>query len=155
MAKRVSKISDSSKSKQETKTDLNRALLENLIALQKINVDLTDKFDKLASEIGQLLALFETAARNFAKNAPIGEYEKDKDFLEKIDKLLDQNKVLAKGLTLMEERLRERMYGPQPQARPQLAPQASQSFSQQMQPSMSIKEEPEKLPAVGKPLPKF
>ena len=116
---------------------LDRALVENLVALQKIYVELTEKFDKLASEISQLLALFEIAARSFAKNAPSGEYEKDKEFLEKIDKLLDQNKVLAKGLTLVEERLREKMYtGPRPAQ------------------SQPIKEE-EKLPAVGRPLPKF
>jgi len=36
---------------------------------------------------------------------------KDHEFLQKIDKLLEQNKVLAKGLTLMEQKLRERMYG--------------------------------------------
>lgn len=123
---------------QKQENHLDRALVENLIALQKINVGLTEKFEKLANEISQLLALFEVAARSFAKNAPAGEYEKDKDFLEKIDKLLDQNKVLAKGLTLMEERLRERMYTPR-QAAQQPAPQ----------------KEEEKLPAVGRPLPKF
>ena len=91
--------------------DLEDTLIRNLIELQKINIDLAEKFDKLSKEISQLLGLFETTARTFAKVAPLGEYEKDKEFLEKIDKLLDQNKTLAKGLSLMEERLRERVYG--------------------------------------------
>lgn len=90
---------------------LDKAILENLVALQKIHTGLAEKFDKLAGEISQLLGLFEATAKSFTKNAVLGEYEKDKEFLEKIDKLLDQNKTLAKGLTLMEERLRERMYG--------------------------------------------
>ena len=90
---------------------MEHALLENMVALQKVNVGLTEKFDKLANEISQLLSLFEVTARTFTKNMPIGEHEKDKEFLEKIDTLLEQNKVLAKGLGLMEERLRERMYG--------------------------------------------
>lgn len=103
--------------KSKDPDSLEKTLVKNLVELQKINLDLTEKFDKLATEISHLLALFEVTARNFAKNAPAGDYEKDKDFLEKIDKLLDQNKTLAKGLTLMEERLRERMYGGAPPRR--------------------------------------
>lgn len=109
------KKGDSNMPHSEKSSELEHALLKNIIDLQKVHTDLAEKFDKLAKEISQLLALFEVTARNFAKNAPIGEYEKDKEFLEKIDRLLDQNKILAKGLTLMEERLRERMYGPQTQ----------------------------------------
>lgn len=90
------------------------AILKNLVELQKVHTDLAEKFDKLAKEISQLLSLFEVTAKNFSKNVPLGEYEKDKEFLEKIDKLLDQNKTLAKGLTMMEERLRDRVYGSQP-----------------------------------------
>lgn len=93
---------------------IEEAILKNLVELQKIHTDLAEKFDKLAKEISQLLSLFEVTAKNFSKNVPLGEYEKDKEFLDKIDKLLDQNKVLAKGLTLMEERLRDRVYGSTP-----------------------------------------
>jgi chaperonin cofactor prefoldin len=111
--KRKKKTSHSTASRtSHAPKDLSHTLAKNLVELQKINTDLAEKFDKLTKEISQLLALFEVTARNFAKQAPIGEYEKDKDFLNKIDRLLDQNKVLAKGLTMMEERLRERMYGP-------------------------------------------
>jgi len=98
--------------KEKVHSDLEDTLVKNLVELQKIHTDLAQKFDKLSKEISNILMLFEVTARNFAKNVPMGEYEKDKDFLDKIDRLLDQNKVLAKGLTLMEERLRERMYGP-------------------------------------------
>lgn len=116
MPKKRVKKKTSAKPKTSNKTsgknpELEKSLAKNIVELQKIHVDLVEKFDKLAREISNLLALFEVTARNFAKNTPIGEFEKDKEFLEKIDKLLDQNKTLAKGLTLMEERLRERMYG--------------------------------------------
>ncbi|MBU0467197.1 MAG: hypothetical protein KJ718_06310 [Nanoarchaeota archaeon] len=97
--------------------EIEHAVLKNLIELQKVNINMAEKFDHLGKEISQLLSLFEVTARNFAKNAPpTAEYTKDKDFLTKIDRLLDQNKLLAKGLTMMEERLRERMYGPTPQS---------------------------------------
>ena len=101
------------RTKEEKEFNIERELIRNLVELQKVHTDLAEKFDKLSREISQLLALFETAARSFAKSTPLGEHEKDRDFLDKIDRLLEQNKVLAKGLTLMEERLRERMYSPQ------------------------------------------
>jgi len=119
--KRSKKKKPVSKSKK-SESRLEKSIAENLVELQKINTNLAEKFDKLAREISQLLALFEVTARTFAKSAPLGEHEKDKDFLEKIDKLLEQNKVLAKGLTMMEERLRERMFGGQPAPREEMRP---------------------------------
>ena len=87
-------------------------LIENLIELQKMHVKLGEKFDKLAEQISSLLALFEVSARTFAKQPHIQMAEKDKEFLEKIDKLLEQNKTIAKGLTLMDQKMREKIYGP-------------------------------------------
>ena len=86
-------------------------VIHSLIELQKVHVNLAEKFDKLTNQIENLLGLFEMAARNFAKQPSMQVTEKDKEFLNKIDKLLDQNKVLARGLTLMEENMRERVYG--------------------------------------------
>ena len=54
------------------------------------------------------------SARTFAKNPELGIAQKDKDFLDKIDKLLEQNKTIAKGLTLMESKMREKVYGVPP-----------------------------------------
>lgn len=132
--------------------NLEHAILKNLVELQKIHTDVAEKFDKLAKEISQMLALFELAARSFAKNAPTADIEKDKEFLEKIDKLLDQNKVLAKGLTLMEERLREKMYGFTPQA-----PTTPQMSQQSMPEKKSADDMSEFKPSIAsnRPLPKF
>ena len=85
-------------------------LLENIIELQKVHTNLAEKFDKLTKEISSLLALFELAARNFSKHPATKIAETDKEFLEKIDRLLEQNKTIAKGLTLMEEHIRKKMY---------------------------------------------
>lgn len=95
--------------------NLEEQTIINLIELQKVNVNLAEKFNKLSNQIENLLGLFELAARNFAKQPSMQNTEKDKEFLEKIDKLLDQNKLLAKGLSLMEEKMRERVYGVAPQ----------------------------------------
>lgn len=114
---------------RQSKESLEEQTLHSLIELQKVHVNMAEKFDKLAQQIQSLLALFELAARNFAKQPHMQGTERDKEFLDKIDRLLDQNKVLAKGLTLMEEKMRERLYGPG--VRPQYRGPAQQP--QQMQ----------------------
>jgi len=134
-------ISVPKKTKSRRK-DLEDVLLQNIVDLQKVNTDLAEKFDKLAKEISSLLSLFEITAKTFAKHSPLGEYEKDKEFLDKIDKLLDQNKIFAKGLTLMEERLRERVYGAPTQA-------------PAVQPAMPETEGYETSLSTKRPLPKF
>ena len=90
---------------------LENRILENLIELQKVHTNVAEKFEKLSEQISSLLALFEMSARTFAKQPHLQMAERDKEFLEKIDKLLDQNKTLAKGLTLMEQKMREKIYG--------------------------------------------
>jgi hypothetical protein len=95
-----------------SRATLEEQTIHSLIELQKANLHVAEKFEKLSTQIENLLALFELAARNFAKQPHIQNTEKDKEFLDKIDKLLDQNKLLAKGLSLMEEKMRERLYGP-------------------------------------------
>jgi len=96
---------------RESHHQIEEKILENLVSLQKVHADLAEKFNRLSEQISGLLSLFENAARSFAQNPANQVSEKDKDFLEKIDRLLDQNKTIAKGLTLMEERIRERVYG--------------------------------------------
>ncbi len=102
---------------------LNELLIENFVNLQKVLTNLSIKFDNLADQIAKLLQLFEISAKSFADklSTTVPEIEKDKEFLEKLNRLLEQNKVIAKGLTLMEEKLRERLYSHQtpPQGRTQ------------------------------------
>ena len=58
--------------------------------------------------MGQMLNLFEISAKTFTEKNGSGITKEEKEFLDKLDRVLDQNKVIAKGLTLMEERIRER-----------------------------------------------
>ncbi len=102
---------ESHESKHVSRQSLEEQTIHSLVELQKVHINLAEKFDKLTVQIENLLALFEMAARNFAKQPNMQNTERDKEFLDKIDKLLDQNKLLAKGLSLMEEKMRERIYG--------------------------------------------
>ena len=102
--------SDSSDKKNKSELS-NEKLIENFVQLQKVNTHLVEKIDKLSNQLSDLLSLFEKAARTFAENPANQHTEKDKEFLGKINTLMDQNKTIAKGLTLMEERMRERISG--------------------------------------------
>lgn len=116
---------------EHSKSQLEEHILHNLIELQKIHVNIAEKFDKLTSQVSQLLSLFELSARAFAKQTNLPGMERDREFLDKIDKLLEQNKTIAKGLTLVEEKMRERIFGQvpsQPQTRPNEMPRQLPRF---------------------------
>jgi hypothetical protein len=107
-----------SKKKAEPKKETDKILIENFVTLQKVLTNLAIKFDSLSERIDKLLELFEISAKSFAekqKSLPdpvLMERKRDlreKDFIEKIDKLLDQNRVIAKGLTMLEERTRHNL----------------------------------------------
>jgi hypothetical protein len=158
---------EGSKAVGERYEELQQKLIENLVELQKVHTNLAEKFDKLSDQITTLLRLFEMAAKSFASVPGNLMSEKDKDFLEKIDKLLDQNKTIAKGLMLIEEKVRERMYGlPQPavdhlpsQVFTAQSPSPVQSFQTAQSPKGETKEEPNdetiSPSLITKPLPRF
>jgi len=108
--KRITK----SNSKEQKPETLTNTLTKNLIELQKIHTNLAEKFDSLSKEISALLKLFEKAASDMAKQQP------DKSFEEKINKLLEQNKIIARGITLIREREEPREEQPRfsPSGRP-------------------------------------
>lgn len=96
---------DNSKEKPKKITAKKRQeiLIENFIGLQKAMTNMAIKFESLSDNIEKLLGVFEMSAKSYLQ----GGNEKDnKDMLGKINSLLDQNKTIAKGLVMMEEKLR-------------------------------------------------
>jgi hypothetical protein len=83
-----------------------KKLAENFIALQKVMVNLSVKFDTLSTQISKLLNLFEISAKALAEKeyAVKKETRDDTEILKRVDNLFQQNKVIAKGLTLLHER---------------------------------------------------
>ena len=114
MAKKgTKKVTETSSKTASSKSELEKTLIENFVNLQRVLTNLAVKFDSLSDQISKLLELFEISAKSFAEKyrPETGEKKKDKDFLSKLDALLDQNKTIARGLTLMGERLKEKLYG--------------------------------------------
>lgn len=84
---------------------LERTLVENFVALQKVMTNLSARFDELSKQISKLLELFEVSAQALAKKdinftKPMDEEK----IMKKLDSLFEQNKVIARGLSLMHEK---------------------------------------------------
>lgn len=81
-----------------------KVLIENFVSLQKVLTNLAVKFDNLSSQISKLLELFEISAKALAEKGALGEDKTYKRAAEKLDSLLEQNKIIAKGIALLHER---------------------------------------------------
>ncbi len=95
---------------KDKKKETEEGLIENFIKLQKVMTNLAIKFEDLSNNMSKLLQLFEISAQTFAEKFT-GDYtptDSDRELLRKLDSLLDQNKVISKGIMLMEEKIRER-----------------------------------------------
>ena len=126
-------------------TNVEKVLVENFISLQKVMTNLAVKFDNLGAQISKLLELFEISAKTLAtKDIKLNAKPmEDKKVAEKLDELLDQNKIIARGLTLLHETPEEILMPPiQPriplkqQPMPPIQPQMSRPLPP-TQPQMS------------------
>lgn len=97
----------SSTSKRMTAREREELLIENFVGLQHAMTNMSIKFGALSDNISKLLQIFEESAKNFVS----GGKPDDAELLSKIDSLLNQNKTIAKGLVLMEGKLRGRSEG--------------------------------------------
>jgi len=80
-------------------------LAENFVGLQHAMTNLSIKFGEMSQNITKLLSVFEEAAKDLANT----EKQVDSAFERKLDALIDQNKTIAKGLVLMDGKLKGQM----------------------------------------------
>jgi len=80
-------------------------LIENFVSLQKVIVHLSSKLDNLAKQTSKLLELFEVSAKTLAQKELDLNKGESKKMVEKLDTLIEQNRIIARGLTLMHERI--------------------------------------------------
>jgi hypothetical protein len=86
--------------------DTNKTLMENFVSLQRVMTNLSLKLDNLATQISKLLELFEISAKTIAERGPQGISQggqHGKELAGKIDRLIEQNKTIARGLALIHE----------------------------------------------------
>jgi hypothetical protein len=131
--------------------DIDNILIDNFVSLQKVMVNLSAKFGELTNQISKLLQLFELSAKALAEK----DFDMDKNnrenarILEKLENVLEQNKTIARGLTLMHDKINE------PQQQSYYPSQVSMSRMQQqilpqMQPQQTTSLKPaQKTSSVG------
>jgi len=78
-------------------------LIENFVSLQRAITSMTEHFSSLSKRIENLLGLFEISAKAIAQKDFNQEdrEQSQRDLLKKIDTMVEQNKVIARGLTLL------------------------------------------------------
>lgn len=123
----------------EQQTGMNKLMLENFVSLQRVLTNLSTKMENLTTQISNLLDLFEISAKSLADRE--FEIEKDnKETLEKLNVLLDQNKILARGLSLMHERMPMEQF-PHPTQQNISSQPPQQNFQQFSQPQSTLTRE--------------
>jgi len=114
--------------RKRSEIQIDRALADNFITLQKIMVNFSARFDVLSNQISKLLELFEISAKSLARK-DLETDRKDKDakkIMEKLDALSQQAGLIGKGLALIHEISSEKAPGamPPPQQRPPIHPES-------------------------------
>ena len=101
----IPKASAKGRATKTSEIRLERTLIENFVSMQRALVNLTFKLDALTNQTSQLLKIFEESAKSLAKKdfTIEKEYKDTKDILKKLDTLGDQNKIIARGLTILHE----------------------------------------------------
>ena len=85
---------------------MEKILIENFISMQKVMANMAEKFDGLSKQLSKLLHLFENSAKALVEkeiNLEFKGIDKQKELVDKLNIVLEQNKIIAKGLTLMHE----------------------------------------------------
>lgn len=110
--------------KKSSDSKIENALVENFVSLQKVMVNLSVKFDDLTKQISKLLDLFEISAKALAeKDVDLSKNVQDTEKMDKkLDSLLDQNKIIARGLTLMHDKISEHESSDMPPMNPDRMP---------------------------------
>ncbi len=103
MAKKKVDSSDAVEKKMTAK-QREEILIENFVGIQHAMTNLSMKFGALSESITKLLHIFELSAKNFLKEGK-GDELNTKEIMGRMDTLLNQNKLLAKGLVALEEKL--------------------------------------------------
>jgi hypothetical protein len=95
------------KKKIGEREDFEQTLLDNFVSLQKVLTNLAVKFDSLSDQMSKLLELFEISAKSFAEKS--SKTDIDGESFDKLDTLLEQNKTIARGIMLIEEKMRNKI----------------------------------------------
>ena len=92
---------------KENKIDdsLIEKLVQTNIALDKKSVELMEAMHLLTKRIDSLVGIFEEASKHVLE---VGEDKRVLDMTDKVEALIKQNEIIAKGLLLLEQYVRSK-----------------------------------------------
>lgn len=109
--------------------EISNLILENTVALQRNLVETTEELKNLNIKLTRLLEIFEKANRTFEDSLEKGTETDVVELEKKIDALVEQNRIIAKGLLLLEKSTRSTMSSSQSQSQQRL--RAQQEFEEE------------------------
>jgi hypothetical protein len=95
------------KKKKMTAKEREELLIENFVGLQRAMINLSIKFENLSDNISKLLNVFEISARDYMVNKGRTTPEVDRDLLNRINMLIDQNKNLLGSVRALEDKIKK------------------------------------------------
>jgi hypothetical protein len=122
------------KKKRMTAKEREELLIENFVGLQRAMINLSMKFENLSDNISKLLNVFEISARDYMINKGRQTPEVDRDLLNRINMLVDQNKNIMGSIRALDEKTKKQE-APKMQAPAQMNTSQSSNIPQGMQQS--------------------
>lgn len=104
---RVSSSDGISKKKKMSAREREELLIENFVGLQRAMINLSMKFENLSDNMSKLLNVFEVSARDYMVNKGRTSPEVDKDLLNRINMLIDQNKNIMNGIRSIDDKTKK------------------------------------------------
>lgn len=102
----VSKPLKAKKPKRLSAAEREEILIDNFIGLQKVMVNLSMKFENLSNNINKLLGVFEASARDYLVNKGRSSPEKDREYINQLNVLIEQNKAISRNIMQIDEKIR-------------------------------------------------
>ena len=86
-----------------------RALVENSIELHRVLIDLAGSLKGFGEELSQVVSMLKEASKILAEEKTATEIARNEIVAlnEKLDRLIDQDRTLARGILVMESLIRE------------------------------------------------
>jgi hypothetical protein len=101
----VAKMGDSGR-KRMSGLQKEELLIDNFVGLQRAMTNLSMKFESLSDNLSTLLGVLELAARNYLTKGNSGD-SGSPELVKQLNLIIDQNKAIAEGLLLIDDKIRK------------------------------------------------
>jgi len=87
-----------------------KLLIENSIALQGVLTNMAVSLDRLSKNMEKMLDVFKENSMAIGEDKASSEVHeaREKELINRLDSLIDQNKMIAKGIILLESTIKEK-----------------------------------------------